>query len=107
MEEQDVVLITEHGKIYMRGEVPYDVDEKIMVANEGGRITAEINRELGKSMEGVVALFKGMNDVRDQLMPDEFAIELGVRLDLKTGFFVVSAGSAVDFRIKMAWNKPQ
>lgn len=102
MEEQLVILKTKYGDIYLSGEVPFDEDE-ILVGSENEAPPKVIEKELSRAMSGVYALFDGLQEVREKLAPDEFSVEVGAKMDVKTGVFVVSAGSEVNFKIQLKW----
>lgn len=103
MEEQLIVIKTEYGDLYLQAKVPYDPEEEELVANEGEIPVKHISQNLDKALASVKVLFAGVNKLRQELGPDEFSLEVGAKMDVKTKMFVLSAGSEVSFKIQLKW----
>ena len=104
MEEKLIIIETEYGDVHILTSEPIDPDEEHLVSS--GRTTERLKKKLSEAMEGVNAMFEGMSEIRDRLNPDEFSLDIGVKIDVATGLFVIAAGSAVNFNISLKWKKP-
>jgi hypothetical protein len=97
---------SEFGPIYIEAEPVSDLDSgKTPLSVHQDVDFVFVNRSFEDAMVNIEAAYKSLQKIMSSLNPDEINLELGVKINLKTGFFVISAGSDVSFKVGLKWKK--
>ena len=103
MKKQIFVFESDHGPVYVEVEPESLTGDKIPASTLRDGDFVHLNRSFEDAMGNVETLYKAMAGVIRRVSPDEFNIEIGVKFNVKTGFFVLSAGSDIEFKLNLTW----
>ena len=96
-----------HGPVYIQAVETPDSSGKIPAHNKDGDKFTEVQATLESALTNVEHFYQSIAEVAQKLGPSEIGVEIGVKFNVKTGIFIISAGTEVDFKLSLKWNKKQ
>jgi hypothetical protein len=104
MEKDIYIFDSKHGPIYIEKPRQRQPGSKTPTAKDGTSKTIKVKQSFEDAMGNVEALYKSLGDVVQKIAPDSFDIEVGVKFNVSTGFFVLTAGTDIEFKVSLKWN---
>lgn len=103
MEKPIYIFESQYGPVYVEGEEAPQTGGKTPAGVTLEADFIRVNKGFEDAMGNVETMYKVMLDVLKKLSPDEFNLEVGLKFNVKTGFFILSAGSDVEFKVNLKW----
>ncbi len=97
---------TEFGEVLIESNGPLgNASHRLPVTTRGEEKIIEIGNTLESALQNVERFYQSVAKVAQRLEPNEISLEIGVKMNVSTGMFVISAGTEVDFKLSLKWSK--